>query len=283
MAVKLTTDELQKTLPGITVNERLTNWLWFTLQAKSIQAYLGDIGSLGCRPLMAKEINKTPGLARHIEEISRDLLIPEKNLQWITNDKRQNLFLMRKLSKKSPITHITQSTSLTGRDLTIATIDIWEIGISIKTDTINLTKLEWEAHSSIDHIYKWFDDDEKSQKLALAWEIISRKFPNIAYLKNEPREKYDLLILLDSPELSRPEKILLIDSIKKRWSQNKYRAKQNGKNQYNFILSDRAISRLDKLATRHEIKRTEVLEILLKMEEENGNYIVKHLNRLSDL
>ena len=63
----------------------------------------------------------------------------------------------------------------------------------------------------------------------------------------------------------------------------KYRAKQNGKNQYNFILSDRAISRLDKLAKKHEIKRTEVLEILLKMEEENEHYILKHLNRLSDL
>lgn len=89
--------------------------------------------------------------------------------------------------------------------------------------------------------------------------------------------------MLDFSIATHPEKIILIESIKKRWSQNKYRANQNGKNQYNFILSDRAINRLDKLAKKHEIKRTEVLEILLKMESENGEYISKHLNRLGDL
>lgn len=89
--------------------------------------------------------------------------------------------------------------------------------------------------------------------------------------------------MLDFSIATHPEKIILIESVKKRWSQNKYRANQNGKNQYNFILSDKAIYRLDKLAKKHEIKRTEVLEILLKMESENGEYISKHLNRLGDL
>ena len=97
------------------------------------------------------------------------------------------------------------------------------------------------------------------------------------------RGKDDLLIAFDTSTLTPPEKTLIMDSIKKRWSQNNYRSKQNGKNQYNFILSDRAINRLDNLAKKHEIKRTEVLEILLKMESENGEYISKHLNRLGDL
>ncbi|WP_253947681.1 hypothetical protein [Pseudomonas aeruginosa] len=64
-----------------------------------------------------------------------------------------------------------------------------------------------------------------------------------------------------------------MESTKKRWSQNKYRAKLTGKKQYNFILSEKAINRLDKLAGKYDLRRTEVLEILLQMEEEKGIYI----------
>ena len=64
-----------------------------------------------------------------------------------------------------------------------------------------------------------------------------------------------------------------MESIKKRWSQNKYRAKLTEKKQYNFILSEKAINRLDKLADKYDLRKTEVLEILLQMEEEKGIYI----------
>ncbi|MNC73203.1 hypothetical protein D3C75_1243630 [compost metagenome] len=73
-----------------------------------------------------------------------------------------------------------------------------------------------------------------------------------------------------------------MSSIKKRWSQNKYRAKNTEKKQYNFILSDKTIKRLDKLADKHDLKRTQVLDILLKMEEEKGIYIQERLKQLID-
>ena len=88
---------------------------------------------------------------------------------------------------------------------------------------------------------------------------IGKKHPEIASQHYPPKTKNELLIVLDFSIATHPEKIILIESVKKRWSQNKYRANQNGKNQYNFILSDKAIYRLDKLAKKHEIKRTEVL------------------------
>lgn len=55
-----------------------------------------------------------------------------------------------------------------------------------------------------------------------------------------------------------------------------------GKKQHNFILSDKAIKRLDKLADKHDLKRTQVLEILLKLEEEKGIYIPARLKQLID-
>jgi len=152
-------------------------------------------------------------------------------------------------------------------------LDMWAIEKNQKSWIINQIKFEWEQHSSSDHIFKWFDSSDIEQRLETAWEITKRKFPLLTSQQNTPKEKDDFIVLLDTQLITTPEKILLMESIKKRWSQNKYRAKLTGKKQYNFILSDKAINRLDRLADKYDLKRTEVLEILIQMEEEKGIYI----------
>lgn len=60
----------------------------------------------------------------------------------------------------------------------------------------------------------------------------------------------------------------------------KYRENLKGKAQYNFILSDKAIANLDKLANLHEISRAKVLEILLEMEAEKNDHIPERIRVL---
>jgi len=115
-------------------------------------------------------------------------------------------------------------------------LDMWAIEKNQKSWIINQIKFEWEQHSSSDHIFKWFDSSDIEQRLETAWEITKRKFPLLTSQQNTPKEKDDFIILLDTQLITTPEKILLMESIKKRWSQNKYRAKLTGKKQYNFIL-----------------------------------------------
>ncbi|HCL3268258.1 hypothetical protein LT17_06451 [Pseudomonas aeruginosa] len=276
-------DRLQKTLNGLNVDSRLSTWLWFFLKGQAPHANLGEIGSPGMRDRMAYLIQNTQTGAEFVETQSALHLLPAKDLEWITSNKRQNLFVVRKLIEKNGNLPIIGQTSLTGRALTIAMIDIWRVEISQKIWLINQIKFEWEQHSSSDHIFKWFDSSDTKQRLETAWEIAKRKYPILTFQQNIPQEKDEFITLLDSHPITTPEKILLMDSIKKRWSQNKYRAKLAGKKQYNFILSEKAIQRLDKLAEKHDLRRTEVLEILLKMEEEKGNYIPEKLNPLKDL
>ncbi len=276
-------DKLQKTLNGLNANSRFSTWLWFFIKSQSPQTNLGEFRSPGMRDRMAEAINQDARRAEFIEAQSAMFLLPEQNLRWITDDKRQNIFLIRKLAEKNGNNYITGHTNLTGRDLTIATIDTWPIDLAQKSALVNQTKWEWESHTSSDHIFKWFDAPDEKEKLITAWEIAKSKYPFIFFQQSQSQEKDDLIISLDSSTLTTPEKILLMDSIKKRWSQNKYRAKMTGKKQYNFIMSDKAIKRLDKLAEQHDLKRTQVLEILLQMEEEKGAYIPKKLNPLIDI
>lgn len=266
-------DKLQKALNGLNVDSRLSTWLWLFLKGQVPDANIGELGSPGMRDRMADLIQNTQTGAEFIEAQSALFLLPEKDLEWITSKKRQNLFIARKLIEKSGYQSIMPPTNLTDRALTIAMVDIWAIEKNQKSWAINQIKFEWEQHSSSDHIFKWFDSHDIEQRLETAWEITKIKFPLLTFQQSTPKEKDDLIILLDTQFITTPEKTLLMESIKKRWRQNKYRAKLTGKKQYNFILSDKAINRLDKLADKYDLKRTEVLEILLQMEEEKGIYI----------
>lgn len=278
-------DRLQKTLNGLNVDSRLSTWLWLLLKSQTSHpaprkpeelkelVKIGELGSPGMRDRMADLIQKTQGSVEFIEENSALFLLPEKDLEWITSNRRQNSFIVRKLIEDYDYQSIMPPTNLTDRPLTIAMLDMWAIEKKQKSWIINQIKFEWEQHSSSDHIFKWFDSSDIEQRLETAWEIAKRKFPLLTFQQNTPKEKDDFIILLDTQPITTPEKILLMESIKKRWSQNKYRAKLTGKKQYNFILSDKAINRLDRLADKYDLKRTEVLEILIQMEEEKGIYI----------
>ncbi|ABZ00643.1 hypothetical protein PputGB1_4756 [Pseudomonas putida GB-1] len=244
--------------------------------------FLGEFRGPDMRNLMAETIINQPGLKQTIENQNRIDFLPEQSLQWITNKKRQNAFLMKKLIEKNEFNYTGIPDNLTGRDLTIAAIDIWQIDKTKKSEIINQMRSEWETHTESDHLFKWFDDPDEKEKLNTAWEITKDKYSFLVFHQNQPQERDDFIILLDSILITTPEKILLMNSIKKRWSQNKYRAKNTGKKQYNFILSDKTIKRLDKLADKHDLKRTQVLDILLKMEEEKGIYIQERLKQLVD-
>lgn len=276
-------DELQKELRGVIADNRFGIWLWFFIKNNLPQESVGEIKSPDMRDRIANIIKKNPQLAGQIEALSIIRLIPESTLEWIADDKRQNAFILKKLDQAAGHSYAGSPGKLTNKELSIAAIDFLQTTHSEKLLLAHRIKSEWEFNSSTDHIFKWLDKGDTEQKLETAWEIINNKHPYLPNQYYQPRGKDDLLIAFDTSILTLSDKTLIMDSIKKRWSQNKYRSKQNGKNQYNFILSDRAINRLDNLAKKHEIKRTDVLEILLKMEEDNGNYIVKHLNRLSDL
>lgn len=275
-------DKLQKIFNSLNADSRFTTWLWFLMKHNRPDIFLGEFRSSGMRNLMAEAIINQPELKQTIENQNRADLLPEQSLQWITSNKRQNAFLIKKLTEKNGTNYTGGPDNLTGRELTIAAIDTWQIDKTQKSAIVNQIRSEWETHTESDHLFKWFNDPDEKEKLNTAWEIAKDKYSFLTFHQSRPQEIDDLITLLDSMLITTPEKILLMNSIKKRWSQNKYRAKMTGKKQYNFILSDKAIKRLDKLADKHDLKRTQVLDILLKMEEEKGIYIQERLKQLVD-
>lgn len=76
------------------------------------------------------------------------------------------------------------------------------------------------------------------------------------------------------------ERAHCIATIRRLWRQKLRRKDAKGKKQYNFILSDKAIKRLDRFSKDHEISRARVLEILLLMEDEKDLYLKEQIRVL---
>lgn len=276
-------DKLAKALGGIETDKRFTNWLWLYLKNLIPSSNLGDFGSFFTRDRMAEAITSHNGIRQKIESERGLYLVPKESLNWITNDKRQCHWVTRKVAERNGPLHITGTTSLTYRDLAIATIDIWSIPFAEKLSAVIAIASEWNAQEKADKIFEWFYGQDERAKLELAWKMASNSHQLLTIHQTPWHETADMIVAMDTWLPSFADKKLFIDSIKKRWSQNKHRAKTTGKKQCNFILSEKAIDRLQKLADRHELKRAHILEILLQMEEEKGIYISERLKVLKNI
>ena len=150
-------DELQKELRGVIADNRMGIWLWFFMINDHPQEPVGEIKSPGMRDRIANTIKDKPGLASHIEALSATRLIPERNLEWIKDEKRQNAFITKKRDQAAGFSYTQNPGKLTNRELTIAAIDCFPIDHMEKLLLVQHIKSEWEINSSTDHISKWLD------------------------------------------------------------------------------------------------------------------------------
>lgn len=276
-------DNLAKTLNGINIDDRFIIWLWFYLNNALQPSNLGDICSLGMRDRMAETITNNPWLKQQIQTDRLAFLVPKESLSWIKNEKRQCHWIARKIAERNGGRYITGVAKLTGIDLAIATIDIWKTPIAEKLSAVIEIASEWAEQEKTDKIFDWFYGTDECSKLELAQEMTRKNNPFLMTHQTPWQETSDMIIAMDTLFPSIAEKKLSIYSIKKRWSQNKYRSKTTGKKQCNFILTEKAIDRLQQLADKHELNRAQILEILLQMEEEKGIYIPEKLKVLKSI
>lgn len=272
------TDLLARILEDKTASHRRDLWLWFWLTGHG--ANLGSYAEsrMGMRDKMAHYLNQNAWLTPRARDDKNKQLLPERQLDWLNEGSRQIEWIYQKFTQYAGYNWNNTPQDVFGKDRLILIIDLWQVDTTQKKLTLDSLKIQWNAHKSGDKTYKWFKDDDK--KSALAWDWLNKN-TSFTVLHSKPFETYeDVLIFFDSANLTTEQKTLYIDRIKKRWSQQKYRESLIGKAQYNFVLSDKAVANLDKLASFHEISRAKILEILLEMETEKNGYIPERIRIL---
>ncbi|MEH6801339.1 MAG: hypothetical protein V7681_18825 [Halopseudomonas sabulinigri] len=280
-------DALQKTLGGVVVDDRFTTWLWLYLKSATVQwsaqPNFGEFRSPQMRDRMA-EIIKSGGFSLPlIEEHRNQAMLPKQSFDWITEARWQNSFIQRRLIEQ--FGYYSTSPDLVGRDLTIAMVDITSnLTLKQKDNLLNNLKLEWNNRQGTQRQYRWFRDDKEKQKVAFAVEVAKKRYPDLPWYSVFIKDCDDLLVFIDAPPFNQADAEVVLNDTKKKWSQQKYRLSLEGKKeQQNFLLSLEAVDLLKELATKHSLKKNQIMELLVRMESEKGVYISEALKRANPL
>ncbi len=101
-------------------------------------------------------------------------------------------------------------------------------------------------------------------------------------IKNKPsltdgqrpfRNHADLLLFFESSNTTLDEKRLYVNTVKKRWTQKKYREQTSNQKQHNFILAAQSGESLAALARKHKMTKSSVIEALIDGEAREGSYL----------
>lgn len=267
-------DELSRVLVDSEHNERHDIWLWYTLVFFEENFNREAFPNYGMRGKMAQYLQANRWRADQLMQKRREQLIPKNYLNWITNERRLVEWLTREIQIFTKHNQLTFPFSLSGKDLPIAVLDVWERDLTEKISLIKNLEQRWREHKAQDKKYSWFKDDDQKCSLAYEW-LRKNTYPA---LFRTPIETYeDLLIFFDNANYTSEKEELCIGKIKKLWNQKKYRSTLKGKSQYNFVLSDKTVEMLDKISEQHQISRARALEILVEIEHQKGLYIAEKL------
>ncbi|MCW3479546.1 hypothetical protein OL229_08200 [Neisseriaceae bacterium JH1-16] len=273
-------NRLTKALGVRRVDKRFESWLWLFLNYHRAGLSPDHFDSSIARDDMAEFISINPDLKNHIKFEKNKALVPDENLKWITQSERQCDWLMRQLDAATGPFLSTFPQRLQGRDRIVARIDWWNESIDRKVRKLDNLKFDWGQYTQQDYIFNWFKGEDERAKCELAWEWMNKHKPTLIKYQTPFKQYDEVIIYFDRSEFKEEEKAFYVDKIKRRWSQQRYRENLSGKKQYNFILSDSAIQALDKIAIKHDLKRPQILEILIKMEAEHGKYVPEKLRQI---
>jgi hypothetical protein len=275
-------DSLAKILGNESPNHRHDIWLWLYLNEHGAGFGPNELNGAGMRDRMAALLSTNPEAKKLIDSEKNRLLLPDKYLQWITEDDRQLQWLNPRLQAAIGWPAFEPSPRLLGRERLVAMIDARNIDISQKIAILNSVEFSWNLQKKSDHAFRWFKDKNGPQRCAAAWEWLCKNKPFLTIGRAPIDSHKGLLAFFDQVQASEDEKASYISQIKKYGNQLQYRENMKGR-QCNFVLSEKAISRLEKLAETHDINRTQVLEILIQMEADGGSHIADRLKVLRNL
>lgn len=205
-----------------------------------------------------------------------------ESFDWINGgDVRQLLWLIDRVHGGLNFEVQEARARLSARDYFICLVDLVALPVLDKKYYLSNLHQAWVAHLKNTSYLNWFSDDDESGRCDFAWQVLESRLESTlrnslqAFVGQEFRKcqgGVSLKCYFDSLHVSDFEKKSHVDHVKKLWSQRKYREKleKNKVRQRNFVLPDKTIKSLDKLANELGVSRTEALEQLIELAARHG-------------
>lgn len=266
-------DELSKLLNQKQKNTRLDIWLWLYLyKYESYDLDPSTCNSTSMRKTIASFLTRNLNIIEKIISKKDQHLLPDKYFRWIEKDDRQYQWLRPRIENITNFILPQGLVHLFGANRLIAMLDLWDVDTANKEKANEHLRQSWLARKSMDIDFEWFEDKKDGTKRCkCAWEWLHKSHPQLPPINNH----IELLIFFDQADLGRNEQKAMIQQIKKRWNRKQFDERAANKKQVNVMLSKTVISQLDELAKRYDLKRAQVIEILVRGEAETGMYLAE--------
>lgn len=280
MTLNLRDDTDLSRLLGVHVNGRRL-FFWFQQKIEFKAIYWGRALTKSHREVLDvlfHTIKSDKNLLKSLKIQASNTLLQDKDIEFFKKNKRFVEWVRVCIDRNmSFVGQLNSQESMNSLDYVLAKIDILDASLAQKNDFILRLKSDWENYLDQDGITRWLHDKNESAVCEHARECIARGYPVIPRPERGISNKTDLLTFLDMANIDRYERMNLIAKIKNGWNQKKYREKQKGKKQCNLLLSQKGIDRLEKFSKKYDLGKSEIIEILLLMEEKEKHYIKKRL------
>lgn len=277
-------DELAQLLEDPYKNSRHDIWLWLYLSRHHNARFPpASCNGLTMRDEIATFLKRKPTFLNKIASKKDDSLVQDDHLKWIGGDERQCRWLLNRIETITGFGPLRgqphELPHLTGRKHLIAILDLWEANIADKTKEIEYLRQDWFRHKANDSAFIWFEDKKEGvQRCQCAREWLEKNYSSLFGRQLLIGNLGELLIFFDKENLAPYIQRAIIQQIRRKWNRKQFDERTAHKKQVNVMLSKSVITQLDQLAKKHELKRAQVLELLITAESETGIYLDEDRN-----
>lgn len=280
-------NELATLLNTGSIDTRLYSFIWFSLTQSDPALRQTNFDTLPQRNLV-EFLSRDPGMIDNLRIAINNGFFDEIYLNWISESNRQAKWLEKYIAESGMGATVLNRHAiphqLYGKRLSIALIDYWLVPVNLvnRSFTANSLRQAWQSHTQTDEVFDWLAGEESEAKRNSFQKWMIRHRP-IGILSNPDFQTHeDLLQFFDQSVPIYSDRILFSKKARSAWNQELRRARSDDKKQCNFVLNEKTIFKLEKLAAMFGFSRTRILEIIISEEFDKKTHInefIKYLER----
>ena len=237
-----------------------------------------------------------------LKSYTHNQLLPDDLFQWITNNHYQHRWIKENLGiiEKSEydfeykergnkpwnfVMHIPADLDTKSRSMAIidhlhfTSIYLNSTEIYSPLHTIKELGKLWLLQQKDDKVFEWVQNQDTESKIVFFREWLLGKISPFHPSPSSISTHEQLLIYFLQSSFSKIEKQALSTNARKIWNQKKSRERATDSKQHNFILKNETIIKLDELAKKYYLSRSEILEAIIEAEYKNRIHVEEKINR----
>lgn len=252
-----------------------------------------SVGSTNRHEELIRQLSSDDNFRDYFEESYTEMtykIIPDREFNWLTNNLRGQIFTLNILFFEKGYNYFDMNNdNLMDEIYRYFDNKINKDNMDNKIILLNKIERIWFSISKKDNYYKWINESNKEH---IEW---TRDYLKKAGIYNElikdgislKEIRSHILASLDiisyplteasinnaSKYVSNDRKEIIIDKMKRAWSQQKYRDAGKTKKSYHLPLTIQTHARLEKMAKVNRLSQTAMLDILI-----NSEYNLKFLD-----